>query len=389
MARTKRDRRSYSAGEWGRNRVRVFPDPRTGLMQIEWREDGRRLSRSLKHRDWSRAKKQADELAAGFNGPKPGDNQEAEPEPLTLKTLFDIYAEEVTPAKAGRSRRYDRAAMKMFLGFLGRNRKPETLSQRDWDRFIHARRAGKAGPTGRPVSARTVERDLKFLLTVLNWAAKSRDEEGRLLLESNPLRGLKAPKEKNPTRVLLTQAEYEALLKVSPRVDWRFRVALVIAHETGHRIGAIRQLRWSDIDMQDKIIRWRAENEKTGYEHRTPITPDALTVLEEARILSPKAGNSPVLPAPKDPSRCLDRSRVRVWWDKAQKLAGLEPKRGRGWHSLRRKFASDLMNQPLKVLCELGGWKTPHTILQCYQQADEDQLRQALADRRKPVSRPI
>ena len=24
MARTKRDRRSYSAGEWGRNRVRVF-----------------------------------------------------------------------------------------------------------------------------------------------------------------------------------------------------------------------------------------------------------------------------------------------------------------------------------------------------------------------------
>ena len=389
MARTKRGRRSYSAGEWGRNRVRVFSDPRTGVMQIEWREGRRRMSRSLKHRDWARAKRQADEFAAGFNGPRPGDQQEAKPQPLTLKTLFDIYGEEVTPAKEERSRRYDRAAMKMFLGFLGRNRRPETLSQRDWDRFIRARRAGKVGPSGRPVSDRTVEHDLKFLLAILNWAAKSRDEEGRLLLESNPLRGLKAPKEKNPTRVLLTHAEYEALLKVSPRVDWRFRVALVIAHETGHRIGAIRQLRWSDIDMQDKIIRWRAENEKTGYEHRTPITAEALTVLEEARMRNPRAGNAPVLPAPKDPSRCLDRSRVRVWWSKAQKLAGLEPKRGRGWHSLRRKFASDLMNQPLKVLCELGGWKTPHTILQCYQQADEDQLRQALADRRKPGSRPI
>ena len=34
MARTKRGRRSYSAGEWGRNRVRVFPDPKTGLFQI-------------------------------------------------------------------------------------------------------------------------------------------------------------------------------------------------------------------------------------------------------------------------------------------------------------------------------------------------------------------
>ena len=50
MARTKRVRRSYGAGEWGRNRVRVFPDPKTGLYQIEWREEGRRLSRSLKQR---------------------------------------------------------------------------------------------------------------------------------------------------------------------------------------------------------------------------------------------------------------------------------------------------------------------------------------------------
>ena len=50
MARTKRSRRSYSAGEWGRDRIRVFPDPKTGLYQIEWRENERRLSRSLKQR---------------------------------------------------------------------------------------------------------------------------------------------------------------------------------------------------------------------------------------------------------------------------------------------------------------------------------------------------
>ena len=38
MARTKRSRRTYGAGEWGRNRVRVFPDPKTGLFQVEWGE---------------------------------------------------------------------------------------------------------------------------------------------------------------------------------------------------------------------------------------------------------------------------------------------------------------------------------------------------------------
>ena len=85
MARTKRSRRSYGAGEWGRNRVRIFPDPKTGNFQIEWRENGRRLTRSLGHRDWARAKRQADEFAAGFAGPEIKGKAEAEPEPLTLE----------------------------------------------------------------------------------------------------------------------------------------------------------------------------------------------------------------------------------------------------------------------------------------------------------------
>ena len=221
------------------------------LFQIEWRDNGRRLTRSLKHRDWRRAKRQADEFAAGYLGPELHRKADAEPEPLTLETLFDIYGEEVTPTKTKPSQRYDRAAMRTFLGCFGRDRDPATLSQRDWDRFIRERRAGRVGPSGKPVSDRMIECDLKFLLAVLNWAVKSRDERGELLLGSNPLKGLKTPTEKNPTRVMLTEVEYQALLRVSRQVDWRFRVALVLAHETGHRIGAIRQLRWSDIDLED------------------------------------------------------------------------------------------------------------------------------------------
>ena len=90
MARTKRSRRSYGAGEWGRNRVRIFPDTKTGNFQIEWRENGRRLTRSLGHRDWARAKRQADEFAAGFVGPDLNGKAEAAPEPLTLERLFSV-----------------------------------------------------------------------------------------------------------------------------------------------------------------------------------------------------------------------------------------------------------------------------------------------------------
>ena len=383
MARTRRSRRSYGAGEWGRNRVRVFPDAKTGLYQIEWRENGRRLTRSLKHRDWRRAKRQADEFAAGFAGPEVAGEAEAKPEPLTLEKLFDTYGEEVTPTKGAHSRGHDRAAMRMFLGFFGRDRDPATLSQRDWDRFIWARRAGRIGPSGKPVSDRTVEYDLKFLIAVLNWAAKSRDERGRLLLDRNPLSGLRTPTEKNPTRVVLAEKEYRALLKVSPRVDWRFRVALVLAHETGHRIGAIRQLRWFDIDFEGRTILWRAEHDKSGYEHVTPATDDALDTLTEVRAMNPATGEAPVLPAPRNPLAVVGAARLHAWWQKAQILAGLEPKPGRGWHSLRRKFASDLMDHPLKVLCQLGGWKTAKTVLRCYQRADEGQLRKALEDRRR------
>ena len=382
MARTKRDRRTYSAGEWGRNRVRVFPDPKTGLYQIEWRENGRRLSRSLKHRDWARARQQADEFAAGFTGPELNGPKEAQPKPLTLETLFDIYGEEVTPTKGEKTQRSDRVAMKMFLRFFGGHRRPDTLSQRDWDRFIRARRAGSVGPSGEPVGNRTIEWDLTFLLAVLNWAERSRDERGQLLIDRNPLKGLRKPKEKNPTRVVLSDEEYLALLRVSRKVGWRFHVALVLAHETGHRIGAIRKLRWPDIDMERGVIRWRAEHEKTGYEHRTPVTADAVAALEEAQRMGKGAADAPVLPAPRDASRCLGRMSAQRMWGRAETLAGLEPKRRRGWHSLRRKFASDLMDQPLKLLCELGGWKNAGTVLTCYQRADEGQLRKALEDRR-------
>ncbi len=382
MARTKRSRRSYSAGEWGRNRVRVFPDPKTGIFQIEWRENGRRLTQSLKHRDWGRAKRQADEAAAGLATYEPNGKSEAETEPLTLEKLFEIYGEEVTPTKAKRTQERDRVAMRMFLGFLGPNRRPETLSQRDWDRFIRERRAGRVGPSGKPVSNRMIECDLRFLVAILNWAARSRDEQGRLLLASNPLKGLKAPVEKNPIRVVLSDEEYRALQKVSRRVDWRFHVALVLAHETGHRIGAIRKLQWNDIDIEGRTIRWRAEHEKTGYEHRTPMTDAAIAALEEALDRNSASGKVPVLPSTQDPSICVRRWMLDDRWRRAERLAGLEPKRGRGWHSLRRKFASDLMDLPLKVLCQLGGWKDAQTVLRCYQQPDEVQLRKALDSRR-------
>ena len=100
---------------------------------------------------------------------------------------------------------------------------------------------------------------------------------------------------------------------------------------------------------------------------------------EPASSLSPSPRPDPRLPAPPNRARCGAKPRrcrrlagggaggpAPGLWQRAQTLAGLKPKHGRGWHSLRRKFAIDFMGQPLNVLCELGGWKNAHTFLKCY-----------------------
>jgi hypothetical protein len=232
---------SYNAGERGRNWVRAYEDNKSGIILVEFFEsdpatgESKRKRISLGHRDRHQAKQQADEIAARF-----GEIRTPTPDDLTLQQLFDKYLGEVTPTKSVGKQKHDRACAQMFLRFLGANRKASSLNVRDWNRFVTTRREGSVGPgeRRRPVGDRQVEYDLRWLLAVLNWATKAANRDGRVLLEFNPLKGFPLPKEKNPKRPVLTDGEYQLLLAVAPELDWRFQVALILAHETGHRIGA-------------------------------------------------------------------------------------------------------------------------------------------------------
>ena len=63
--RKQRETPSYVTGEKGKNRVRVFTDPRTGKVYLEYRDhQGRKARTACGHRDFASAKAQADELAA-------------------------------------------------------------------------------------------------------------------------------------------------------------------------------------------------------------------------------------------------------------------------------------------------------------------------------------
>jgi hypothetical protein len=80
---------------------------------------------------------------------------------------------------------------------------------------------------------------------------------------------------------------------------------------------------------------------------------------------------------------------MRDWWNKAQPAAGLDGIKRLGWHSLRRKFANDLRQVPLKDLASLGGWKDTQTLLKCYLKEDEHAMVEALQSRRSPHTRRL
>ena len=296
----------------------------------------------------------------------------------------------------------------MFKRFFGPSRKASTLNLGDWNGFIRARRERRIGPreTVRKaleikknggalplVGDRQIEYDLRFLWAVLNWATKTGDHAGKVLLVQNPLRQFVRsrdwPRENNPERPSLTEAQFQAILEASEEMDWRFRVAVVWAHETGHRIGSIRTLRWSDIDKERGWMRWREETDKVDWEHHTPLTEDALHAIAIAEGRRPNGNYGWVFPSPSDPERPCSRNIMRDWWNLAQKRAGLGDLPRLGWHSLRRKFANDLRHVPLKDLASLGGWKDTQTLLKCYLKEDERAMVEALQSRRSPHTRRL
>ena len=207
------------------------------------------------------------------------------------------------------------------------------------------------------------------------------DENGHRLLERNPLWKLPVPKETSPVRPVFTHEQCQALRKEAEDMDWRFQFALGLAHESGHRIKSIRHLRGVDVDLEAKLARWAAQHDKIGYAHETPCSAELVRLTRRAQRRGAGIGIAWLFPSPEDPTKPCSRHLMRDWMAKALERIGLAGQRY-GWHSFRRKFATELKDLPLTDLCALGGWKDPRTILKCYQFPDLATMRTGLAQRR-------
>lgn len=371
---------SYSAGERGRNRVRVYDRGSRG-MYADYDDNGVRVRTRLGQIGQEKAKQYADDLAAKFR------RGEARPTRLTLKSLFEMYEREITQQKgtAG-TRQHDRTCAKMMLAFLGADTDPGKLSRTQWDRFIAARRTGIVRPASvkkpRRVGERAIQYDLKYLSAVLNWATVASDGRGGPLLERNPCRGFPLPVERNPKRPVCTDDLYEALTGVANQVHPLVNPLLVLCRETGHRIGSVRQLRWSDVDLDRATVTWQAATDKEGRTHTTPLTLAAVATLQTLRRSTNAPFDGWVFPSPVVPDAPCSRHVVRDWWERIAKLAKVPTGQRIGWHSLRRGFATAMRDASPKELTDLGGWADYSTPLKIYIAPDLDAQRAAFATRR-------
>jgi integrase len=131
----------------------------------------------------------------------------------------------------------------------------------------------------------------------------------------------------------------------------------------GHRSGAIRQLRWSDIDVDGGTIRWRAEME-IGYEHRNPMHKDLIAFPNGERSRIGAIVDAWVFPRHDDPSKPMTRNQaVQHLWPAVRDAAGIRKGERYGWHSFRRAFANALRDAPLRELKDHGGWTNQATVV--------------------------
>jgi integrase len=338
--------------------------------------DGQRRSVSLHHTDVDRGKVAADDLAASLRrGEEPSGD-------LTLRTLFDKYEREVTADKTSAKQKHDRGARALFERCWGASTPVADLDKTHWDKFVRQRRSGVLAPggKGKGVRNRMIQYDLKFLMAVCNWAVNV-IERRQPLLERNPFRNCPMPKEESPCRPRITEAEYAAMTEAAKQLPPQAGLFLYLCHETGHRSKSVSRLRWSDFDFEYGSVVWLGEHDKLKREHRTPLTAANVKVVKRAQRDAASIGGGWVFPSPDDPEKPISRRETLRWWRDLEAGAKLRRVPGRGWHSLRRKFADDNDVLPLAQLMAGGGWKSGRTITETYQAPDLDKLRVAMEQR--------
>lgn len=205
----------------------------------------------------------------------------------------------------------------------------------------------------------------RHLRAFLNWAA----EAG--YLSSRPLDDVEKPKKEKKSAAFLATDELERLLTCidvhhkqtenavgeRPDVQW-LKDIIRVAVCTGLRRGELVRLRWTEVDLTQRLLTVRSrdgEKTKSGHERQLPLRGDALDVLRRRHTERDDGLDGPVFTdrrgLPIKPDRATKRFKFFV---RKAKLKGRERLR---FHSLRHTCGSWLAMKgvPMRVIQAILG----------------------------------
>ena len=218
---------------------------RSGIWQIAWTEDRRKVTRSAGTRDQGEAKAFLERFLAALEQPE-------QPAAPTVADALEGYLIDRN-GKVVDLERLELCArhLKRRLGWLT----IEELRPSHSRTYAEARTRDGVGPA-------TVRKELLTLRTALRWALGERWVDA---LPAVPAPGKPAPRER-----WLTRAEAAALeaAAVNPHIKLFVQLAL----GTAARSGAILGLRWPQVDLEQGVIDF---GRGSGHKRRVPVPINA------------------------------------------------------------------------------------------------------------------
>jgi integrase len=113
------------------------------------------------------------------------------------------------------------------------------------------------------------------LRKLFNWCL----DRGKI--EASPMMGTKAPTRERARDRVLTPAEVTRLIKACRAEPYPFGPYTLMLLITAQRRSEVANLRWAEIDFENKVWEIPGDRSKNGKPHLVPLSPLALSVLQD------------------------------------------------------------------------------------------------------------
>ena len=161
--------------------------------------------------------------------------------------------------------RVSKSRLKKFLDQYG-DMKLADLQRRDIIAYLDSLMAA-----GTPTQANRAHAALsKFL----NWCVE------RCYIEHSPCYGVKKPAKENPRERVLNEDELIKVWSVCSKFGYPFCPLLKILMLTAQRRNEVSGMRWSELDLKNKVWTIPAGRAKNGKSHNVPLSQAVIDILE-------------------------------------------------------------------------------------------------------------